>query len=49
MGPETRAIATGGQAHLIVRASQFLEILDEDLTLEGLRLIWERSHGWEKN
>lgn len=49
MGPETKAIATGGQAHLILRASQFLEVLDEDLTLEGLRLIWERSRGWERN
>ncbi|MBL8229526.1 MAG: type III pantothenate kinase [Bryobacterales bacterium] len=49
MGPETKAIATGGQAHLILRASQFIEVLDEDLTLEGLRLIWERSRGWERN
>ncbi|MBS1823799.1 MAG: type III pantothenate kinase [Acidobacteria bacterium] len=42
MGRETKAIATGGQAHLIVRHSRFVKILDEDLTLDGLRLIWDR-------
>lgn len=42
MGAETRAIATGGQAHLIVRHSRFIRTLDEDLTLDGLRLIWDR-------
>ena len=42
MGEETKAIATGGQAHLIVRHSRFVQTLDEDLTLDGLRLIWDR-------
>ena len=42
-GAETKAIATGGQAHLIMRGSRYLKILDEDITLEGLRLIWERQ------
>ncbi len=42
LGPETKAVATGGQGALIVEASRFVKIYDQDLTLEGLRLIWER-------
>jgi type III pantothenate kinase len=43
LGPDTRAIATGGQARLIVRGSRYLKIIDDDLTLKGLELIWERN------
>jgi type III pantothenate kinase len=43
LGPETRALATGGQAELIVSGSRYLSEINENLTLEGLQLIWERN------
>ena len=37
-------IATGGYAKLIASSSKTIEKVHPDLTLEGLKLIWEQSH-----
>jgi type III pantothenate kinase len=43
LGPATKTVATGGQGEAITKASRYVRTYDEDLTLDGLRLIWERA------
>ena len=37
-----RVVATGGHAALVAEATRSIEILNPDLTLEGLRMLYER-------
>ena len=43
LGTDARAIATGGLAELIYPHASTIERVDPFLTLEGLRLVWERN------
>ena len=41
--PGAPVVATGGLAELILPHSRTITALDQELTLQGLRLVWERN------
>ena len=43
LGDEATAIATGGLAHAIVPFCDQIDEVDDLLTLDGMRLVWERN------
>ncbi|MFA7078718.1 MAG: type III pantothenate kinase [Syntrophomonas sp.] len=45
IGGTPRVIATGGLAHIIARETTAIDVIDDFLTLEGLRLIYEINRG----
>src|SRR5205085_12051097 len=43
LGGSSHVIATGGLAPLIATGSELIQTVDDTLTLEGLRLIYEKA------
>jgi type III pantothenate kinase len=48
LGPDTKVVATGGLASLIGDHSKYIKNVDDLLTLDGLRIIWERNNAAQK-
>jgi type III pantothenate kinase len=45
LGPGTKVIGTGGYVDLIARETDSIDIVNADLTLEGLRIIYQMNRG----
>jgi type III pantothenate kinase len=43
MGKDCKIVATGGLSELFGKGSKYLKAVDDFLTLDGLRIIWERN------
>ena len=43
LGPETKVVATGGYARLLAESSRRIATVDDNLTLDGVCMIYERN------
>ena len=41
LGVEAKVVATGGLSELVAPHSRTISVVDQNLTLDGLRLVWE--------
>lgn len=48
LGAETKVVSTGGLAKLIGDHSKYIKTVDDLLTLDGLRIIWDRNATGQK-
>ena len=44
IGHDTTVIATGGLLHVVAQETKTINVIDEMLTLEGLKIIYQRNH-----
>ena len=45
LGGEAKVIGTGGYAAIIARETTIIDAVDADLTLKGLRIVFDMNRG----
>jgi type III pantothenate kinase len=44
LGGAAKVVATGGLAGIMSGWTKIIDVIDDSLTLDGIRIVWERSH-----